>query len=74
MLQQTRVAQGIPYLFKVCGGLSVKCRIWQEASEERRPLNCGRGLGYYSRVPRNLHATGKNNYGNKYNGRCPRTI
>ena len=56
MLQQTRVAQGMPYYFKFIDTFpSVKNLA--DATEED-VLKLWQGLGYYSRA-RNLHATAK---------------
>jgi A/G-specific adenine glycosylase len=51
MLQQTRVAQGMPYF------LSLQALpVCFEANEEEQVLKLWQGLGYYSRA-RNLHKT-----------------
>ena len=69
MLQQTRVAQGLPYYlrfvehFPTVGDLAM-------ASEER-VLKLWQGLGYYSRA-RNLHTTAKMVV-NEYEGKFPKT-
>lgn len=56
MLQQTRVAQGLPYYHKFLRHFPTV----QELSEasEKKVLKLWQGLGYYSRA-RNLHATAK---------------
>ena len=56
MLQQTRVAQGIPYYMKFVEAFP-KVQDLAAASEEQ-VLKLWQGLGYYSRA-RNLHATAK---------------
>jgi A/G-specific adenine glycosylase len=56
MLQQTRVAQGLPYYLKFCKAFP-KVEDLANASEEE-VLKLWQGLGYYSRA-RNLHATAK---------------
>lgn len=69
MLQQTRVAQGMPYYhvfvknFPKVGNLA-------SASEEK-VLKLWQGLGYYSRA-RNLHATAKTIF-QEQNGQFPKT-
>lgn len=56
MLQQTRVAQGLPYYFSF---LKAFPTIFDLASaEEEQVLKLWQGLGYYSRA-RNLHYTAK---------------
>ena len=56
MLQQTRVAQGLPYYLKFCEAFP-KVEDLANASEEE-VLKLWQGLGYYSRA-RNLHTTAK---------------
>jgi len=56
MLQQTRVAQGLPYYLKFCESFP-KIENLANASEEE-VLKLWQGLGYYSRA-RNLHTTAK---------------
>lgn len=56
MLQQTRVAQGIPYYHKFLDAFPTVYDLAQ--AEEEKVLKLWQGLGYYSRA-RNLHATAK---------------
>jgi len=56
MLQQTRVAQGLPYYLAFTKAFP-KVENLAEATEEN-VLKLWQGLGYYSRA-RNLHATAK---------------
>ncbi len=56
MLQQTRVAQGLPYFLKFTEAFPTVFDL-AEASEEK-VLKLWQGLGYYSRA-RNMHATAK---------------
>jgi A/G-specific adenine glycosylase len=56
MLQQTRVAQGLPYFLSFVNAFP-KIQDLASASEEE-VLKLWQGLGYYSRA-RNLHATAK---------------
>lgn len=56
MLQQTRVAQGMPYFFAFTGQFPTVFDL-ANASEEQ-VLKLWQGLGYYSRA-RNLHKTAK---------------
>ncbi|SFU58469.1 A/G-specific DNA-adenine glycosylase [Pustulibacterium marinum] len=56
MLQQTRVAQGLPYYMKFTSAFP-KVKDLADASEDE-VLKMWQGLGYYSRA-RNLHATAK---------------
>lgn len=56
MLQQTRVAQGLPYYHKFLAHFPTVKQL-AEASENK-VLKLWQGLGYYSRA-RNLHATAK---------------
>ncbi|MCK0188765.1 A/G-specific adenine glycosylase [Arenibacter sp. F20364] len=69
MLQQTRVAQGIPYYLKFVEAFP-EVQDLASASEEK-VLKLWQGLGYYSRA-RNLHATAKI-ITEKYNGKFPNT-
>lgn len=69
MLQQTRVAQGIPYYMRFVEAFP-KVQDLAAASEEQ-VLKLWQGLGYYSRA-RNLHATAKI-ITEKYNGKFPDT-
>lgn len=66
MLQQTRVAQGLPYYYKFLENFP-KVENLANANEDL-VLKLWQGLGYYSRA-RNLHATAKhvaNNLGGKF--------
>ncbi|WP_431125129.1 A/G-specific adenine glycosylase [Flagellimonas flava] len=72
MLQQTRVAQGMPYYHKFLENFPTVHDL-ANASEEK-VLKLWQGLGYYSRA-RNLHATAKmvvddhkGNFPDTYNG------
>lgn len=56
MLQQTRIAQGLPYYLKFVSAFPTVFEL-ANASEEN-VLKLWQGLGYYSRA-RNLHATAK---------------
>ena len=69
MLQQTRIAQGIPYYLKFVERFP-KIEDLAMASEED-VLKLWQGLGYYSRA-RNLHATAKK-VSNDMNGIFPNT-
>src|SRR5690554_6869494 len=69
MLQQTRVAQGIPYYLKFVESFPTIGDL--AAAKEREVLKLWQGLGYYSRA-RNLHATAKT-ITDKYNGVFPNT-
>ena len=69
MLQQTRVAQGIPYYMRFVEAFPTVQDL-SSASEEQ-VLKLWQGLGYYSRA-RNLHATAKI-ITEKYNGKFPDT-
>jgi len=69
MLQQTRVAQGIPYYLKFVENFPT---IYDLANaSEGKVLKLWQGLGYYSRA-RNLHATAKN-IAENYKGQFPAT-
>lgn len=69
MLQQTRVAQGLPYYEKFIKEFPT-VKEMASASEER-VLKLWQGLGYYSRA-RNMHATAKMVV-NEFNGSFPNT-
>lgn len=56
MLQQTRVAQGLPYFNAFVAAFPTVFDLAQ--AEEEQVLKLWQGLGYYSRA-RNLHATAK---------------
>ncbi|AWH84739.1 A/G-specific adenine glycosylase [Flavobacterium album] len=56
MLQQTRVAQGLPYFLKFTEAFPTVQDM--AAAPEEQVLKLWQGLGYYSRA-RNLHATAK---------------
>ncbi len=56
MLQQTRVAQGMPYFFKFIEAFPTVNDLAN--APEEQVLKLWQGLGYYSRA-RNLHATAK---------------
>ncbi|NDI99481.1 A/G-specific adenine glycosylase [Flavobacterium sp. LaA7.5] len=56
MLQQTRVAQGMPYFFKFMEAFPTIVHLAN--APEEQVLKLWQGLGYYSRA-RNLHATAK---------------
>ncbi len=56
ILQQTRVAQGLPYYEKFVAAFPTVQHL--AAAEERDVLRLWQGLGYYSRA-RNLHQTAK---------------
>lgn len=56
ILQQTRVAQGMPYYFKFIAAFPTVEDLAK--AEEERVLKLWQGLGYYSRA-RNLHAAAK---------------
>ncbi len=66
MLQQTRVAQGMPYYHKFLEAFPTVYEL--AAAEEEKVLKLWQGLGYYSRA-RNLHSTAKivvEQYGGKF--------
>ena len=69
MLQQTRVAQGLPYYEKFITAFPTVHKM-AEASEDEI-LKLWQGLGYYSRA-RNMHATAKLIV-SSYQGKFPRT-
>jgi len=56
MLQQTRVAQGMPYYFAFTDAFPTVFDL--AAADEQHVLKLWQGLGYYSRA-RNLHSTAK---------------
>jgi A/G-specific adenine glycosylase len=56
MLQQTRVAQGLPYFLRFIKAFPTVNDL--AAAPEEKVLHLWQGLGYYSRA-RNLHATAK---------------
>lgn len=69
ILQQTRVAQGLPYFLKFTETFPT---VYDLASaEESTVLKLWQGLGYYSRA-RNLHFTAKY-VANELNGKFPNT-
>lgn len=67
MLQQTRVAQGLPYYEKFTEAFPTVYDLAK--AEESQVLKLWQGLGYYSRA-RNLHYTAKDIVDN-YNGQFP---
>ena len=69
MLQQTRVAQGMPYYNKFLEAFPTVFDLAQ--AKEEKILKLWQGLGYYSRA-RNLHATAKMIV-NNYHGEFPST-
>ncbi|WP_430411448.1 A/G-specific adenine glycosylase [Kordia sp.] len=69
MLQQTRVAQGLPYYEKFTTAFPTVYDLAK--AEESHVLKLWQGLGYYSRA-RNLHYTAKDIV-NNYNGQFPTT-
>lgn len=69
MLQQTRVAQGMPYYHKFLKAFPTVQDL--AAAPEDKVLKLWQGLGYYSRA-RNLHATAKMVV-EKFDGEFPRT-
>ncbi len=69
MLQQTRVAQGLPYYEKFTESFPTVYDLAK--AEESEVLKLWQGLGYYSRA-RNLHYTAKDIV-NNYNGQFPST-
>ena len=67
MLQQTRVAQGLPYFFSF---MEVFPTIFDLAdADEEKVLKLWQGLGYYSRA-RNMHQTAKI-IATEFNGKFP---
>lgn len=69
MLQQTRVAQGLPYYEKFIEEFPTVNDM--AAASEERVLKLWQGLGYYSRA-RNMHATAKMVV-HDFNGKFPQT-
>ena len=69
ILQQTRVAQGLPYYLKFVERYPTVKDLAQASEQE--VLKLWQGLGYYSRA-RNLHYTARDIVEN-YNGKFPRT-
>lgn len=69
MLQQTRVAQGMPYYHKFLEAFPTVYDLAK--ADEEKVLKLWQGLGYYSRA-RNLHATAKMVV-NQYDGNFPNT-
>ena len=67
MLQQTQVAQGLPYYLKFLDAFPSVNDLAN--AEEEQVLKLWQGLGYYSRA-RNLHATAKY-VSNELNGVFP---
>lgn len=66
MLQQTRVAQGLPYYKRFINKYPKVCDL--AAAPEEEVLKLWQGLGYYSRA-RNLHGTARkvcNDFGGKF--------
>jgi len=69
MLQQTRVAQGLPYYEKFIAAFPSVYDM--AAASEEEILKLWQGLGYYSRA-RNMHFTAKTIV-EEYNGKFPQT-
>jgi len=69
MLQQTRVAQGMPYYFAFTEAFPSVFDL--AAADEQQVLKLWQGLGYYSRA-RNLHATARI-VASDYGGVFPKT-
>ncbi|MGL2965641.1 A/G-specific adenine glycosylase [Flavobacterium sp. XGLA_31] len=69
MLQQTRVAQGLPYFLRFTEAFPTVFDLANATEEE--VLKLWQGLGYYSRA-RNLHGTAKQ-IAFEYNGEFPKT-
>lgn len=69
MLQQTRVAQGLPYYNKFIGAFPTVYDLARAKEDE--VLKLWQGLGYYSRA-RNMHSTAKIIV-EDYNGKFPKT-
>lgn len=67
ILQQTRVAQGIPYYYRFIEQFPTVHKL--AAASEEQVLKLWQGLGYYSRA-RNLHTTAKV-ITERYNGNFP---
>lgn len=70
MLQQTRVAQGLPYFLKFMEAFPTVADMAN--APEEKVLHLWQGLGYYSRA-RNLHATAKEVTFNM-NGKFPKSF
>lgn len=70
MLQQTRVAQGLPYFLRFTEAFPTVFDL--AAADEEQVLKLWQGLGYYSRA-RNLHATAKF-IASDLNGKFPDTF
>lgn len=68
ILQQTRVAQGLPYYFSFVQAFPTVVDL--ASADEQQVLKLWQGLGYYSRA-RNLHATAREIAGK--NGQFPST-
>lgn len=69
MLQQTRVAQGLPYFLRFTSAFPTV--FYLANAEEEEVLKLWQGLGYYSRA-RNLHKTAKQ-IAFEFNGEFPKT-
>ena len=69
MLQQTRVAQGLPYFLRFTEAFPTVFDLAK--AEEEQVLKLWQGLGYYSRA-RNLHKTAKQ-IAFEFNGEFPKT-
>lgn len=69
MLQQTRVAQGLPYFLRFTNAFPDVFDLAKATEEE--VLKLWQGLGYYSRA-RNLHQTAKK-IASEFNGEFPKT-
>lgn len=70
ILQQTRVAQGMPYYHRFLEAFPTVVHLAQ--AREEKVLKLWQGLGYYSRA-RNLHTTAKMVV-DEYNGTFPNTF
>ena len=69
MLQQTRVAQGLPYFLRFTKAFPTVFDLAK--ADEEKVLKLWQGLGYYSRA-RNLHKTAKQ-IAYEFNGEFPKT-
>ena len=69
MLQQTRVAQGLPYFLRFTAAFPTVFDLAK--ADEEEVLKLWQGLGYYSRA-RNLHKTAKQ-VAFEFNGEFPKT-
>ncbi|WP_293891257.1 A/G-specific adenine glycosylase [Flavobacterium sp.] len=69
MLQQTRVAQGLPYFLRFTTAFPTVFDL--ASADEEEVLKLWQGLGYYSRA-RNLHKTAKK-IAFEFNGEFPKT-